>query len=348
MSDYTVGIVGTGPHPEDSDHDGYSMGHRHARSFRRANGCQVAACADIVADHAAAFGDEFGLDDERVFTDVQEMLDGATPDVVSICTPPSTHGELVETCARHESVQAVHCEKPMAETVGESRRLVEVCEHAGVQLTINLQNRCSDAAGEIKRVIEDGAIGDLERVEIGRQDLLQTGLHHVDLANYVLGDEPVAWVLGQIDYPDEHVWYTNMPSERQGLGMWAYESGVHALCSTGAGAEAVGPHTNRFIGTDGEVEFQLGDGYRIRTDGKWRTVEVGGDAAQDAAIVTLIEALETDEEPIISGRRALGSTEVVFGIWESARKRGRVSLPLDIEDNPLAALIESGELPPEE
>ncbi|MFC7230632.1 Gfo/Idh/MocA family oxidoreductase [Saliphagus sp. GCM10025308] len=68
------------------------MGHRHARSFRRADGCRVAACVDIVADHAAAFGDEFGLDDDQVFTDVQAMLDGATPDVVSICTPPSTHG----------------------------------------------------------------------------------------------------------------------------------------------------------------------------------------------------------------------------------------------------------------
>ena len=45
-----------------------------------------------------------------------------------------------------------------------------------------------------------GEIGDLERIEFGRQDLLQTGLHHVDIANYVLDDEPVEWILGQIDY----------------------------------------------------------------------------------------------------------------------------------------------------
>ncbi|WP_137290770.1 Gfo/Idh/MocA family protein [Natronorubrum halophilum] len=348
MSDYTVGIVGTGPHPDASDHDGYSMGYRHARSFQTTDGCQLGACTDIVADHADAFGNEFDLADEQVFTDLQEMLETANPDIVSICTPPSTHGDLVETCAHHDSVQAVHCEKPMAPTIGESRHLVDVCEIVDVQLTINLQNRCSDAAAEVKRVIDNGEIGDLERIELGRQDLLQTGLHHIDLANYVLDDEPVDWVLGQIDYPEENVWYTNMPAEVQSLGMWAYESGVHALCSTGAGADAVGSHINRFIGTDGEIEFRLGDQYRIRSNGEWETVHVGSDHAQNKAIATLLDSLENDEDPIISGERALGATEIVFGIWESARKRGRVSLPLEIEDNPLAALVESGALPPGE
>ncbi|XVH33160.1 Gfo/Idh/MocA family protein (plasmid) [Haloferacaceae archaeon DSL9] len=349
MSDYTVGIVGTGPHPDESGHDGYSMGYRHARSFQRADGCRLGACTDIVAENATAFGDEFGLDEGRVFTDARKMLDVADPEIVGICTPPSTHRELVETCANHDSVRAVHCEKPMADTFGGSRRLVEVCEDADVQLTINLQNRCSDAAAAVKRAIDDGTIGELERIELGRQDLLQTGLHHIDLANYVLDDEPVEWILGQIDYPEAHVWYTNMPAEVQSLGMWAYESGVHALCSTGAGSDAIGAHINRFIGTDGEIEFQLGDHYRIRTDGgEWETVHVGGDHAQNEAIATLLEALESGSDPIISGERALGATEVVFGIWESARKRGRVSPPLEIEDNPLSALIESEEIPPRE
>ncbi|MCU4743281.1 Gfo/Idh/MocA family oxidoreductase [Natronoglomus mannanivorans] len=346
MSDYTVGIVGTGPHPDESDHDGYSMGYRHARSYRTVGGCRVDACTDVVSEHAKAFGDEFDLDG-CVFTDLEEMLDTAEPDIVSICTPPSTHADLVETCARHDGVRAVHCEKPMATTFGESRRLVEVCDDADVQLTINLQNRCSDAAAEVKTVIEDGTIGDLERIEIGRQDLLQTGLHHIDLANYVMGDEPVEWILGQIDYPEEHVWYTDMAAEVQSLGMWEYESGVYALCSTGNGMDAVGSRTNRFVGTEGEIEFQLFDRYRIRTtkSGEWETVDVGGDHAQDEAIAVVVDALETDGDPIVSGERALGGTEIVFGVWESARRRSRVSLPLEIDDNPLEAMIEAGELP---
>lgn len=348
MSDRTIGIVGTGPHPDESDHGGYSMGYRHAQSYESVDGCRLIACADVDAERAAAFGDVFELPSDRVFTDYEAMLDTMAPEIVSICTPPAAHVELVETCARHDAVRAIHCEKPMAPTVAESRRLVTVCDDFDTQLTINLQNRCRDAVAEIRSVIDEGVIGDLERIELGRRDLLQTGLHHVDLANYVMDDEPVEWVLGQIDYPDEHVWYTDMHVEAQGLGMWAYESGVHALCSTGAGIDAVGAQMNRFIGSGGEIEYRLTDEYRIRTDeaGEWRTVTVGGEPAQDSAIETVVNGLANDEEPTISGENALAATEIVFGIWESARRRGRVEPPLEIEDNPLEALIEAGELPP--
>lgn len=349
MSEYTVSIVGTGPHPKNSDHDGFSMGYRHARAFESVNGCRLVACTDVVEEHAADFGAEFELTDERVFTDLESMLDETAPDVVSICTPPLTHPDLVETCASHDAVRAVHCEKPLATTAGDSRRLVALGDEHDVQLTVNLQCRCSDAASAIRSRVEAGEIGDLERIEFGRQDLLQTGLHHVDIANYVLDDESVEWILGQIDYPEERIWHTGMPAEVQGLGMWAYESGVHALCSTGSGAAAVGSQTSRFLGTEGEIEYRLSDSYRLRTpetDG-WTTVDVGGAPAQEAAAEIVVRSLETGDEPIISAERALGATEIVFGIWESSRRRGRVEPPLEIEDNPLAELIESGELPPE-
>ncbi|WP_436925638.1 Gfo/Idh/MocA family protein [Halosimplex amylolyticum] len=349
MTDVTVGVVGTGPHPDDADHDGYSMGYRHARSYRAVDGCRLAACADVVPENATDFGAEFGLPDDRAYTDLGAMLDGARPDVVSICTPPSTHVDLVETCTSHDAVRAIHCEKPLAPTFGESRRLVDVCDDRDVQLTVNLQNRCSDAAAAVRDAVADGAIGDLQRVEIGRRDLLQTGLHHVDLANFVLDDEPVEWVLGGIDYPEERVWYTDMHAELQSLGMWAYESGVHAICSTGEGQDAVGAHTNRFRGTAGEIAYRLADEYRIRTDGAdgWRTVEVGGPPAQDRAIEDVIESLADDEAPTSRGETALAATEIVFAIWESARRRGRVDLPLTIDDNPLRAMVEAGDLPPD-
>ena len=43
---------------------------------------------------------------------------------------------------------------------------------------------------------------------------------------------------------------------------------------------------------------------------------------------------------------ALIATEIIFGAYESSRRRGRVDFPLEIEDNPLAAMVESGELKP--
>lgn len=348
MSEFRIGIVGTGPNPDEADHDGYSMGYRHARSYRKRSDCRIVGCTENSTERASAFGDEFDLPNESQFTDVGAMLEAVRPDIVSICTPPSPRPELVEECARHDAVQAIHCEKPLATTFGESRGILETCTEHDVQLTVNLQYRCSDAAAEIKSVIDDGAIGDLQRVEVTRRDLLQTGLHNVDVANFVLDDDPVEWVLGQFDYPGEQRWYTDMHSEAQSVGMWEYESGVIGLCSTGAGEGAVGGSGNRFVGTDGEIEFPLGDHYEIRTDDGdgWRTVDVDGNPVQDRAIEAVVAGLDRGETPPHRGETALAATEIVFAIWESARRRGRVELPLQIDDNPLASLVEAGELPP--
>lgn len=346
MSEYTIGIVGTGPDPERADHEGYSMGYRHARATEAVEGCRLVAGADLVPDYAHDFGEAFGLGEEGVFTDVGELLDESEPEIVSVCTPPGSHPDLVARCARHTAVRAVHCEKPMAPTYGESRRMVDICDREGVQFTVNLQNRCSGVTREIREAVAEGGIGDLQRIELARQDLLQTGIHHVDVANAVAGDLDVEWIMGQIDYPEEHVWYTDMHTEAQGLGMWRYESGVHALCSTGAGADAIGNRTNRFTGTDGEIEFRLGAEYRIRIDGSWETVAVDSRPAQETTMAAVVAGLD-GEEPPITGERGLAATEIVFGIWESARRRGRVEPPLDIEDNPLEAMVEGGDLPPE-
>jgi len=42
---------------------------------------------------------------------------------------------------------------------------------------------------------------------------------------------------------------------------------------------------------------------------------------------------------MLSGRRALRATELIFATYESSRRRGRVDLPLDIDDSPLLAMM---------
>lgn len=349
MNTYSVAVIGTGPHPEAGPQEGYSMGYRHARSYQAATGCEVRACSDIVTENAEKFVEEFHLPESHAYSDHERMLDEVRPDIISICTPPASHLDLVADCAKHDAVQAIHCEKPMAITYGESRQILEICEENDVQLTVNLQNRCSDAAAKVKDLVIDGKIGELERIEIARHDLLQTGIHHIDFANYVMDDEPIEWVLGQIDYPEEKVWYTDMYVEMQGLGMWSYESGVHGLCSTGKGMEAIGSGTNQLIGTEGRIEIDLGHyDFRMRTfdSSKWVPIEVENPSPQDDAMQIVVDSLASDDDPLISGEVGLAATEVVFSIWESARRRGRVALPLRIDDNPLESLIRTGELPP--
>ena len=69
-----------------------------------------------------------------------------------------------------------------------------------------------------------------------------------------------------------------------------------------------------------------------------------GMGAVKAGVHDLVESLKLGREPELSGYRALRASELIFASYESSRRRGRVDLPLDIDDSPLHAMIESGDL----
>jgi hypothetical protein len=64
-------------------------------------------------------------------------------------------------------------------------------------------------------------------------------------------------------------------------------------------------------------------------------------------VLDLIDALKTGREPELAGRRALQATELIFATYESSRRRGRIDLPLTIEDSPFLSMVEEGLLPTE-
>jgi hypothetical protein len=59
-------------------------------------------------------------------------------------------------------------------------------------------------------------------------------------------------------------------------------------------------------------------------------------------VLDLLECLESGKEPELSSRKALRATELIFATYESSRRRGRVTLPLEIEDSPLITGLEQG------
>ena len=66
----------------------------------------------------------------------------------------------------------------------------------------------------------------------------------------------------------------------------------------------------------------------------------------ERAIEDVVSSLETGETSELAAEYALDADELIFAAWESVRRRGRVELPLDIQDNPLESMVESGVLAP--
>lgn len=341
MAKYRLGILGTGRPWKTEGATGFGMSHKHIHAFKLCPDVELVALADIRLDLARRFQQEHG--GQTIYTDYHQMLATEHLDIVSICTWPHLHAEMT-IAAAEAGVKAIHCEKPMATTWGDSLRMAQVCRDRGVQLTFNHQRRFTEPIAKARELVTSGAIGQLLRMEAQCGDLYDWGTHWFNALCYYNGDSPLDWVIGQIDLRG-HRKVFDAPVEGQGLSHFKFHNGVRGLLVTGF--EAGYGCNNRLIGTEGTIEVAPADGVQLRIWPKgqtdWQIIptaeNIHADTAIDRAIKDLVESLQTGREPILGARQTLQSTELIFATYESARRRARVDLPLTIGDSPLASLL---------
>ena len=70
---------------------GLGVGRRHALAYRNSELCTLMA----VADKNPSLTDPFTTSSTKAYSSGLEMLESEDLDVVSICTPPSTHRQLL-------------------------------------------------------------------------------------------------------------------------------------------------------------------------------------------------------------------------------------------------------------
>ena len=353
MTRLRVGIIGTGNRKKQRDALGFAMAYDHAQAYQSlAEQCELVACADIVRENAEAFAETFNIPQEGIFLDYQKMLADANLDIVSICTWPRLHAAMVLACAA-ANVRAVHCEKPMSDNWEAARLMVQECDRHGVQLTFNHQRRFGLPFSQARALLLSGAIGDLQRIEIACGNLYDWGTHYIDMCGFYSGDQPADWAIGQIDYRSEQLVF-GVHIENQAIGLWQYRNGVYGFIATGQGSALIGAD-NRLLGTDGIIEVGTfnGPSLRIKRKGSalWETIDtenegLHGSACISRAIADTVDALLSQREPELSGRRALNATEIIFALYESSRRHGRIDLPLLIHAHPLLEMVASGQVQP--
>jgi UDP-N-acetylglucosamine 3-dehydrogenase len=351
-------IIGTGRPRRKEGATGFGMGHFHAEGFKAAEDCELVAVADIKPENAEAFAEEHpGV---RPYTNHNEMLKSEKPDIVSICLWDHLHCPMTMDCIA-AGVKVVHCEKPMAPTFGEARKMHEAAREAGVQLTFNHEMRFNKTIQEAKRLLDADAIGDLTGIETSCGNLFDEGTHWFDLAFFYNGQTPAEWLIGQIDSRTERSLF-GVRHEDQSIAQFLFENGVAGLMATGPGAKLLGAERIvRLIGSAGVIEVVWGmppdeDKLRIRRAGTsdWEDLVVtdhfsGPDmlvGALSRGIVDAIDGFRTGRTPLQDSQWALQATELIFATYESSRRRARIDLPLDIDDSPLLSMLEQGTIGP--
>ncbi len=349
----TVAFIGTGKKRERGSLEGYAMAYTHAPGYLALDDVALVAACDIIEDNVQAFAEQFGIPD--TFADYHEMLAEVEPEAVSICTWPHLHEQMVIDCAQ-AGVKLIYCEKPMADTIGGARRMMEVCDRTGTALNFNHQRRYGKPFSMAKQMLDDGAIGDLVRIEWGGANIYDYGSHNFDMAQYFNDETPPSWVMAQIDYHTESFWF-GAHNENEALALIGYDNGVFGLCITGAVQDAVGAH-NRLVGTEGVIEIGAqveGAGalrYRTFGGGDWQQVDTEGEGLHaqvfiERAIADAVNSYRNGTRSMMDAHNAIHGTEAIFACWESSRLRARVETPIEAEGNPLQEMVEAGDLSPQ-
>ncbi|MCX7014931.1 MAG: Gfo/Idh/MocA family oxidoreductase [Candidatus Sumerlaeota bacterium] len=177
-------------------------------AMKAAERVEVAAIASRDAARAANAARELGI--PRSYGSYEALLDDPAVDAVYIPLPNTLHGEWTIRAARKK--KHVLCEKPLAVTAAEARRMVEACRAAGVRLMEAFQYRHHPAFHKAQELIASGAIGELRlmrgafafplnyednsnlrwRKDVEGGSLMDVGCYCVNAFRALAGREPIA------------------------------------------------------------------------------------------------------------------------------------------------------------
>jgi predicted dehydrogenase len=166
----------------------------------------IIAVCDTNQQRLAAAREEFGVPG---FGDHLTLLQSLQPDVVHICTPHNEHAAVaIDFLTRGVNVIV---EKPLAQSVSEGQRLVEVAEQGTAKIAVCFQNRYNTTARAMHALLSSGDLGEVlggsatvlwhRTAEYYRDRpwrgtwaggggglLMNQAIHTVDLLQWLLGD----------------------------------------------------------------------------------------------------------------------------------------------------------------
>ena len=199
-----IGIIGCG---------GIANG-KHMPSLKKIKNVQMVAFCDIIEERAVKAAEEYGVEGAKVYTDYKELLKDRDIEVVHVCTPNRSHAFI--SIDAMEAGKHVMCEKPMAKTYKEAKEMLDASERTGMKLTIGYQSRWRADSLYLKKMCEDGELGEiyygkaialrrravptwgvfLNEYEQGGGPLIDIGTHALDLTLWMMDNYKPKMVVG--------------------------------------------------------------------------------------------------------------------------------------------------------
>jgi predicted dehydrogenase len=128
---------------------------QHVAAISRVPNCQIVAVCDHEILMARQLGERCGV--VQCFSDLSDMFQSASPNVVHITTPPQSHFSLARQCL--ESGSHVYLEKPFAITARETESLLNLADKRGLKMTAGHNYQFTLEMLEMRRLVGEGFLG---------------------------------------------------------------------------------------------------------------------------------------------------------------------------------------------
>jgi predicted dehydrogenase len=188
------------------------IGLHRMEAIARSGAATVAAVCDM---NQAAVAQALALAPRaRAHESLERMLD-AELDGLVIATPSGLHAE--QAIAALERGMAVFCQKPLARSASETRRVTDAARRARRLLAVDLSYRFTNAMIAVRRSVQRGEVGEIFAADLvfhnaygpskgwcydaalsGGGCVIDLGVHLVDLALWTLGFPAVTSAAGRL------------------------------------------------------------------------------------------------------------------------------------------------------
>ncbi|MCC6456424.1 MAG: Gfo/Idh/MocA family oxidoreductase [Caldilineaceae bacterium] len=337
-----VGIVGVG-----------GIARLHVPGWVASPHAELVAGSDISSPVLEEWGRLHGV--SKLSADPADLFRDPDIDIIDICVPNMYHAPLA--IAALEAGKHVICEKPLAPTPKEVRKMIEARDRSGKMLMTAQHFRFKGISQAMKREIEAGALGDIyharswmlrrngfiptpnfvSKRQSGGGATIDIGVHVLDLTLWLMGNPKPVAVSGVAKAPLAHIegqfpaWFSDRPLSPE----WDVEDFAAAFVRFEDGATLVlevswllhhdieGEDMQMWLyGTEGGCHWPKGDflssNYQTRQLYN-RTIKLTKDPMEPHALecVKFAEAVAEGAPSPVEAEQSLQVMAILDGIYRS-------------------------------
>jgi len=339
----------------------FAHGHvnAYAQQIRTFDDAQLIACWDDDEARGRRQAETFGI---PYFSRVEDVLSRPDIDCIIVASETNKHADLA--IAAMEAGKGVLLQKPMAITLADCDRIIEMADRTGVWFSMAFQMRCDPQNIKMKELVQSGAIGRLGTIrrrhcipvlfseafvngpshwhttaEANKGMFFDDATHALDWLVWMFGVSPVS-VTAEIDNV-----LTDAAPDDTGAAIFRYPDGMFALIYN-ASVTWVGENTTEIYGDKGVIVQNHGDAvsasirppcpigvklYQVdKADQGWQDLGMPIPSSQGERIAGVarpfIDAFKAGV-PMCTAREGRLSIEMVLACYRSAETGQRVTFP---------------------